>query len=400
MLLKELPPDCRRLLLSERLTEWQRKDLETWATRQKDATKAPSSQPAKSERMGRSAASPKETEPDAESGDCVVGDCDVLEEFTSSESSDMEDTFVICDTVAADEGDFDAGQFAETCPEGAAAACRQGKQGVQIRGIQKKDGLYIAEAAFNFVGMRSRGTASLDKALDWLAILTAIASRSRKRRWEELTELKFEHVVQSVLSEYQDDSATNDWLRFFLQFSMRHWVGKILTTPTSTSLAKAGSWIHRFAALRSCALQKGLRLGDSLRQNWELFKQECGRCRRSQEVTLEGLEAGQAKERLAQIQRCIEVLVDTCSRSLEQQQAQAAKRAAEIAVRSRADRWKETRAKMRRELTCSMAEILGEQKDKSHNSLLSSWCSSALGLWVLLLLSSMGRACASQVDKL
>ncbi|CAE8601452.1 unnamed protein product [Polarella glacialis] len=387
VLLGELSPGNRRRVASECFTQKQRLALAAWADAQKDAKRSDHSQEApESETTGCSTASSSAdrtacrrssddaaTEPRSDftgphsagtGSACKDGNAACVEtvdllEGSSSSDSDADDPFAICDASACvgDErgGDMHHVGAAERLP----ARCT-------VRtGIQKKGCGYTAKICFNSVVMMSRTTRDLAKALDWLAILTAISSRSRQILLQH-QELNFTEIVQGVFSEYQEAITT---VGFSVHFEIPkiYWLGNVrLITPRTHSLQEADSAIRRLASVQSRSYSRSApKVGQQTRhwQGWQLFKQAyldvceaLGKCRQAEAVRLEGLEAARSGEREAETERRIQLLLNNWSRSTAQRIAHEARDAA----KSKRDHWKETRAKMRHELTCGMADILGE----------------------------------------
>ncbi|CAE8714609.1 unnamed protein product [Polarella glacialis] len=364
VLLEELSPGNRRRVVSECFTQEQRLDLAAWAARQKDATRSDHSQEAlKSETIGCS------TGPhDAATGsackdgiaDCVeTGD---LREDSSSSDSDADYPCAICDASAC-VGVEQGGNMHH-----GGAAGRLPTRVTVCKGIRRNGSGYHAMASFNFAILFSKTTQDLAKALDWLAILTAVSSRSRQILRQH-PELNFKKVVQGVFFDYQEDITTVGFSVHF-RFYKKRWIGSsVMATPITHSLEEADAAIRRFAPLQSKTHWRNApKVGQySLRQRWQLFKQvflevceALGKCRQAEAARLEALEAARSLQREAEIEGRIQLLLSNWSRSTARRRAQEAREAARAAARSKRDHWKETRAKMRHELTCGMADILGE----------------------------------------
>ncbi|CAE8582328.1 unnamed protein product [Polarella glacialis] len=249
------------------------------------------------------------------------------------------------------------------------AAGRSPTRGTVRKGIRRNGSGYQALACFNGAVIQSKTTQDLATALDWLAILTPISSRCRQnlRRHQALN---FKELVQGVFFEYQEDITT---VGFNLQFRVRkrHWIGNCeVATPVIYSLEEADAAIRRLAPLllSKTYSRSAPKVGQqTYLQRWHLLKQAyldvCEvlvKCRQAVAARLEVQEAARSLEREAETERRIQLLLSNWSRSTAQRKAHEARDAARDAAKSKRDHWKETRAKMRHELTCGMADILGE----------------------------------------
>ncbi|CAE8630101.1 unnamed protein product, partial [Polarella glacialis] len=358
VLLEELSPGNRRRVVSECFTQEQRLDLGAWAARQKDAKRRDHPQGAPQSETAGCSAGPHDAATGSACKD-VIADCvetDKFEDDSASSDSDADYPFAICDASAC-VGDEQGGDMHH-----GGSAGRLPTRVTVRKGIRRNGSGYHAMAFFNFVILFSRTTPDLARALDWLAILTAVSSRSRQILRQQ--ELNFKEVVQGVFFEYQED-ITAVGFSVHLRFYKRRWVGNcVMATPITHSLEEADAAIRILAPLQLKTHWKSApKVGQQIhRQRWQLFKQTyldvcetLGKCRQAEAARLEGLEAARSLEREAEIERRIQLLLSNWSRSTARRRAQEARDAARDAARSKRDHWKETRAKMRHELTCGMA---------------------------------------------